>query len=151
PRSVWWLTSPTVSVGIRVVCVADASDRKEREAYLPKIEVKIAGNKEKSIKIGSTNSPWQTVTGTVRNGGDRALDELEIQVHYLEADGRPHVRDISGSKPGRATFSKVWPVMANSSLEEDVRKPFGPGDTRAFTIDIPWTYDIEMQKEPKIV
>jgi formylglycine-generating enzyme required for sulfatase activity len=150
PRSVWWVTTSTVSVGIRVVCSADASDRKEREACASKVEVKITGHKEKTIKIGGSNSPWRTVTGEVRNGGDRALDELEIRVHYLEADGSPHLKDIAVAKPGRATFSKAWPVLANSALDGEVRTPLAPGGTRPFTIDLPYSYDLETQKEPKI-
>jgi len=39
PRSVWWLTAHTVSIGFRVACAADASDTKEREAYAAKIEI----------------------------------------------------------------------------------------------------------------
>jgi len=151
PRSVWWLTSPTVSVGIRVVCVADASDQKDRETYAPKVEVRITGHREKSIKIGGSSSPWRAVTAEVRNTGDRPLEEAEVRIYYLEKDGTPHLWDVSGSKPGRATFSKAWPVLANSVFEGEVRKPLEPGEARAFAIDIPYSYDLETQQEPKIV
>jgi sulfatase modifying factor 1 len=150
PRTLWWLTTPTVSVGFRVVCAADASDRKEREAYESKVEIRITGHRTKTIKIGKTSSHWQAVTGEVRNRGDRTLDELEIRVNYLEADGSPHLKDMGGATAGRPTFSKAWPVLANSALEGDIPKPLPPGETRAFAIDIPYSYDLEDDQNPRI-
>jgi sulfatase modifying factor 1 len=150
PTSLWWLTTSTVSVGFRVVCVADASDFKEREAYASKVDVRITGHREKTIKIGRSLSPWHAVTGEVRNGGDRALDELEIRVNYLNRDGSPHLKDVGGPAAGRGTFSKAWPVLANSALEGDVRIALAPGETRAFAIDIPYSFDLEDDGEPKI-
>jgi len=89
------------------------------------------------------------VTGEVRNGGGRALDELEIRVFYLETDGSPHLNDAAPS-PGRPTFSKAWPVLANSALEGDVVKPLAPGESRTFAIDIPYSYDLEDGEKPRI-
>jgi formylglycine-generating enzyme required for sulfatase activity len=150
PRSVWWLTASEVSIGFRVVCVADAADQKERDAYALKIETKILGHKEKTLTIGPSNAPYRAVTGEVKNTGDRTLDELELEIFYVGADGKPHLTDQSGSKPGRGCFSKCWPVLRNSALEGDVRKSLAPGETRSFQVDLPQSYDIETQKTPKV-
>ena len=142
PRSVWWLTSNGISQGFRVLCVADASDQKEREAYASKIEVKITGNKEKELIIGKSNSLFMQVSGEIRNGGDRTLDEVELMVYYMNPKGQPHLADITGAnKPGQATFSKCWPVLANSYGDPAARAPFKPGESRAFTVDLPLTFD----------
>jgi hypothetical protein len=140
PRSVWWLTSKDVSQGFRVVCVADGSDRKDREAYGPKIEVKIAGSREKVLKTESSQAFFAEVTGEIRNGGERILDEVELMIYYLDPKGKPHLADLSGAnKAGQATFSRCWPVLANSF--HDGRQSFKPGETRKFVIDIPQTFD----------
>ncbi|HLF92992.1 MAG TPA: SUMF1/EgtB/PvdO family nonheme iron enzyme [Planctomycetota bacterium] len=150
PRSVWWLTTPEVSIGFRVACAADVSDRKEREEYGAKIEVKFTGHKERIIKTNNSPAPYRAVTGEIRNGGARALDEVELKVYYLEADGKPHMIDISGSKPGRGSFSKVWPVLANSHGDAAARAPLKPGETRAFALDLPQSYDIENRAGAKV-
>lgn len=143
PRSVWWVTSHEVSIGFRVACASDASDQKEREAYASQFEVAFTGNEEKTIK--STNSPalYRTVRGTVKNAGKRSVDEVELKVFYVDDDGRPHWVDQAGAKPGRGVFSKVWPVLVNSAREGDATRPLPPGESRAFSVDLPWSYDLE--------
>lgn len=144
PRSVWWLTANNVSIGFRVVCAADASDLKDREAYAAKIEISFAGSKEKTIKTNNSPALYRAVQGLIRNAGDRSLDEVELKVVYLEADGEtPHWIDQTAAKPGRACFSKVWPVLVNSALDGDTVKPLKPGETRTFAVDLPLSYDIE--------
>ena len=143
PRSVWWVTSHEVSIGFRIACAADASDLKERDAYAAKFKVDFTGNKDKTIMSNNSPALYRTVRGTVTNTGDRSVDEVELKVFYAEGDGKPHWVDQSGAKPGRAVFSKVWPVLVNSALEGDVPKPLKPGETRAFSVDLPWSYDLE--------
>jgi len=150
PRSVWWITSATVSVGFRVVCVADASDVKEREAYAAKIETKIAGSRERRIKLGRSYAVYRTVTGEIKNAGDRALEEVELRVHYLEEDGRPHLTDQSGSKPGRGCFGKCWPVLPSSYADAAIRAPLKPGETRAFALDLPSSWDLDTAPDAKV-
>ncbi len=150
PRSVWWLTSHEVSIGFRVACAADASDAKEREAYASKFEIAFTSGEEKTILSNKSPALYRAVRGTVRNAGDRAVDEVELKVFYVDEDGKPHWIDQSGSKPGRAVFSKVWPVLVNSALAGDVLRPLQPGETRAFSVDVPWCYDIEEAPTPKV-
>jgi sulfatase-modifying factor enzyme 1 len=150
PRSVWWITSPEVSVGIRVVCVQDASDRNEREAYASKVETTFTGSQERKIKFGTSFAFYKTVTGEIRNAGDRALDEVEVQVHYREADGKPHLTDQSGSKPGRGCFGKCWPVLASSYADAAARAPLKPGETRAFAVDVPSSWDLDTTPGAKV-
>ncbi|MBV8879683.1 MAG: SUMF1/EgtB/PvdO family nonheme iron enzyme [Planctomycetaceae bacterium] len=141
PRSVWWLTNKDVSQGIRVVCAADPADQKERAAAAAKIEVKILSSKEKTITVDKSTSEWVTVACELKNGGDKDLAEVEVFVSYLNPKGQPHLIDVAGTnKPGQATFSKGWPVLASSKLPETA-KPLKPGETRKFGIDIPSSFD----------
>jgi hypothetical protein len=151
PRSVWWLTAHEVSIGFRVACAADASDAKEREAYAARVEIAFTGNEEKTLKTGNSPAIYRTVRGTVKNAGDRDLDEVEIKVFYLESDGStPHWIDQAGAKPGRAVFSKVWPVLANSALGGGTEQPLKPGESRAFSVDLPLSYDVENGTDVKL-
>lgn len=150
PRSVWWLTASEVSIGFRVACAADASDRAEREAAAAKIGVKITGHAEKTIKSGSSSAPYRAVKGEVRNGGDRALDEVELKVYYLKPDGTPHLVDLVNAKPGRAAFSKCWPVLASSFADAVARPSLKPGESRAFALDVPLSYDLDVKAGAKV-
>ena len=143
PRSVWWLTNKDWSQGLRVVMVADAADLKDRAAAAAKIEVKILSSKEKSIKVGKSDSEWASVTGELKNAGDKELDEVEVLVYYLDTKGKPQMVDVAGAnKAGQATFSKAWPVLASSN-SADAAKPLKPGESRKFTVDIPSSFDTD--------
>jgi formylglycine-generating enzyme required for sulfatase activity len=147
PRSVWWLTAAKVSIGFRVACAADASDLKEREAYASKLAITFTGSDEKTILTNKSPALYRTVRGEIRNGGERLVDEVELKVVYLEADGRtPHWIDQTACKPGRACFSKTWPVLVNSALGGETVKPLRPDETRAFSVDLPLSCDIEYNK-----
>jgi formylglycine-generating enzyme required for sulfatase activity len=148
PRSVWWLTTNTVSIGFRVVEAADASDVKEREAYASKIECTVSSHREKTIKTGGSSADYREVKGEIRNRGSRALDEVELMVFYV-ADGKPHLIDQHSNKPQRGVFSKCWPVLVNSALDELRGKPLEPGGVRPFQVDLPLSGDIENQADPK--
>lgn len=149
PRSVWWLTNKDQSQGYRVVCVADPADQKERAAASAKIEVKISGFKEKVIKTESSQAFFAEVNGEIKNGGDKALDEVEVLVYYVDEKGKPHMVDVAGAnKPGQATFSLTWPVLATSSFAE-ARAPLKPGESRKFTVDVPQTFDNAPDVEPE--
>lgn len=149
PRSVWWLTNKDQSQGYRVVCAADPADQKERAAAAAKIEVKIGAFKEKVIKTESSQAFFAEVAGEIKNAGDKVLDEVEVLVYYLDEKGKPHMVDVAGAnKPGQATFSLAWPVLANSSFAE-ARAPLKPGESRKFTIDIPQTFDNAPDVDPE--
>jgi len=149
PRSVWWLTNKDQSQGYRVVCAADPADQKERAAAAAKIEVKIAGSKEKVLKTETSQAFFAEVAGEIKNGSDKTLDEVEVLVYYVDEKGKPHLIDVAGSnKPGQATFSKCWPVIASGKLE-GARAPLKPGESRKFTVDIPQTFDNPPDVEPE--
>jgi hypothetical protein len=149
PRSVWWLTTKDVSQGFRVVCAADPADQKERAAAAAKVEVKAAFVKEKTIKTDTSQAFFAEVSVEIKNGGDQPLAEVEVLVYYLDEKGKPHMVDIAGSnKPGQATFSKAWPVLANSA-QEAPRAPLKPGESRKFTVDVPQTFDNAPDVEPE--
>lgn len=142
PRSVWWLGSDKSQQGFRVVCVAGAEDAKAREEYLPKVSVVLKeGGEEIDVQVEkATPDQFCKVSGTVKNGGDRTLEELEIVVHYLTPDGKPHWVDQESPKPHRASFSKAWPVLASGVKNGDDRKPLKPGESRAFVLYLPSTF-----------
>ncbi len=143
PRSVWWLTGD-FSQGFRMVRVADASDSKDREDYASKIGITIRKSAERDVKVGASAESYCRVWGEVKNGGDRALDELHLQVYYLTPKGKPHLADVIGAnKPGQATFAYVFPVLVNSAYKGERRRPMKPGETRAFMADIPLSFDGE--------
>jgi formylglycine-generating enzyme required for sulfatase activity len=149
PRSVWWLTNKDQSQGFRVVCVADPADLKERAAAAAKIEVKIASFKEKVLKTETSQAFFAEVAGEIKNGGDKTLDEIEVLAYYLDEKGKPHMIDVAGSnKPGQATFSKCWPVLA-AGAHEGARAPLKPGESRKFTVDIPQTFDAAPDVDPE--
>jgi len=90
------------------------------------------------------------VSCEIKNGGDRALDEVEVLVWYLDEKGKPHMTDIAGAnKPGQATFSKGWPVLASSAHGAGVRAPLKPGESRKFSIDLPQTFDNPPDVDPE--
>ncbi len=141
PRSMWWLQGD-FSQGFRVVRAADAGTRPEREAAAAKVEVRILKNEEHVVRTGEDVQFFERVAGEVRNAGDRAIGELELTVYYLDPKGRPHFKDLTGAtKPGRATFSKCWPVLPNSFHAGAHREPLQPGGVRAFAVDLPQTCD----------
>jgi formylglycine-generating enzyme required for sulfatase activity len=149
PRSSWWLTS-FYHQGLRVVCAGDADAVKAAAAAAPKFEVKILKVEEKVVRTGKAADFYTTVAGEVKNGTDRAVVELELQVYHLDPKGQPHLIDLQGAdKPGRATYGWTYPVLVTSA-HEGPSKPLGPGETRAFSVDIPKTFDPpEMVDETK--
>ena len=149
PRSTWWLTG-NFSQGMRVAQVGDAADVKAAKDYAPKVEVKVTGAEEKIVRTGTASDFYTTVKGEVKNGGDRTIEELELVVYHLDPKGKPHLVDIQGAdKPGRATYGWGYPVLF-ASIREEARKPLAPGESRAFSIDIPKTFDPpEMVDETK--
>ena len=156
PRSVWWLQSDW-SQGFRVVRVAKASTAKERAAYAARMEVNVEGveprartmivqlvnGEERLVKLKKVPALFYHVTGTVKNAGDRPLAEVEVMVYALREDGKPHLADLfpSAGKEDRATWSKVYPVLTNSFLPGKVRMPLQPGETRAWAVDVPFSFD----------
>jgi hypothetical protein len=121
--------------------VADAADQKARAAAAAKIEVKVLSAKDKTLKVDTSSSEWVEAVCEIKNGGEQALDEIEVMVYYLNPKSKPHLVDVAGTnKPGQATFSKAWPVLASSN-SADAAPPLKPGESRKFTIDIPSSFD----------
>jgi formylglycine-generating enzyme required for sulfatase activity len=149
PRSVWWLTNKDVSQGFRVVCAADPADRDARAAAAAKVEVKAAFGKEKVLKTESSQAFFAEVSVEIKNGGDKTLDEVEVLVYYLDEKKKPHLVDVAGSnKPGQATFTLAWPVLANSAHAAP-RAPLKPGESRKFVVDLPQTFDAAPDVDPE--
>lgn len=132
PRSMWWLTDGTF-VGFRIVLFAD-SPKKEQDACAAKVEIG-------SLKAAEGTKGNARVTGTIKNSGDKPLDEVELTVFYLDDDGKPVFED----NKARPCFSKVWPVLVNSDREGDARHPLKPGETRAFALDVPQPFDVDAE------
>ncbi|HEX7898339.1 MAG TPA: formylglycine-generating enzyme family protein [Planctomycetota bacterium] len=147
PRSVWWLTND-FSQGFRVARVGDAEAVKASTAYAPKVEVKIAGNAPRKVvhpKAEGEKKPredvYRAATVEVRNGGDRAIEELELWVYFLTPKGEPHLLEKEGgNKPNRPNYSWAHLVMAGGA-HAATAKALGPGETRTLDVDVPETYD----------
>jgi hypothetical protein len=138
PVSPWWFRSD-FSQGFRLVRVpGPGAARKE---YAKKIEVRIPASKEPERRHPAMGTLLKRVTGEVRNGGDRVLDEVELTVYYLTPEGRPHPRDV-GLGGGYATFNLCYPVLVNSAHPGEHRRPLGPGESRSFTVDLFMSQDV---------
>jgi formylglycine-generating enzyme required for sulfatase activity len=132
PRSMWWLTDGPF-IGFRLVRFADAP-KKDQDAYAAKLEIS-------GLAAGEATRGNARVTGRIKNGGDRALDEVELTVFYTEDDGKPVFEDGKA----RPCFSKAWPVLVNSDKAGDHRAPLGPGETRAFALEVPQPFETETE------
>ena len=135
PRSLWWLTDARF-VGFRVVRISTAAERKEEEAYAPKVQVL-------NLKTGDTSAGNIRVKGDVKNAGDRPLDEVELTVYHVDPKGKPLYED----RKYRPTFNKVYPVISNSGLPALHAKPLKPGETRSFEVDVPQPFDYDVDLE----
>jgi len=132
PRSMWWLTDGPF-IGFRLVRFADSAAKKDQDAYAAKIEIA-------EVKAGEAVKGNARVTGKIRNGGDRPLDEVELTVFYTD-DGKPVFEDGKA----RPSFSKTWPVLVNSDRAGDHRAPLQPGETRAFALDVPQPFETDSE------
>lgn len=132
PRSLWWLTDGTF-VGFRVVRFAEAP-KKDQDAYAPKVE--IGGLKATEGTKGNSR-----VTGTLKNAGDRSLDEVELTVYFTDDDGKPVYED----NKFRPTWSKTWPVLVNSDRPGGQSKALKPGESRTFQLDVPQAFDVDAE------
>jgi len=133
PRSVWWLTDGPF-IGFRLVRFVDPAAKKDQEAYAGKIEVS-------DLKLGEADKGNARVTGRVKNGGDRAVEEIELTVFYVDDDGKAMFEDGKA----RPTFNKAWPVLVNSGKPGDHRAPLKPGETRAFALDVPQPLEVDTE------
>jgi hypothetical protein len=131
PRSMWWLTDGPF-VGFRLVRFIDPAGAKEAARAAEKVVIS-------EIKMGQAANSVIRVTGKVKNGGERALEELELMVYHVTPKGKPFLEDGKG----RPTFSKCYPVLVNSSWPGAHRSPLIPGQTRGFEVDLPQPYDYE--------
>lgn len=132
PRSMWWLTDGGF-IGFRLVRFADLP-KKDQDAYAPKVEV--AGLKAVDGAKGNSR-----VTGTLKNAGDKALDEVELTVYFTDDDGKPVFED----NKFRPTFTKAWPVLVNSDRPGEQSKALKPGESRSFQLDLPQAFDIDSE------
>ena len=135
PRSLWWLTDARF-VGFRVVRIGDAASQAAQKAYAPKIEVR-------GLVMGEPSKTFIPVSGEIVNTGDRALAEVELLVHWLDADGMPLFED----EKARATFTTAYPVLVHAWHAGDHAAPLKPGETRRFSVPVPQAYDVPVDPE----
>ena len=147
PRSVWWLGSNLAEQGFRVACVSGFADEKERDAGAAKIGLEIKGFEDFEVQLGKERDFFCRLKIEVKNGTDRAIEELEIRASYLTPKGKPHLWDKEVTKPGRATFANHWPVLPSSAFDGPHTTPLKPGETRAFTVVLPQSFDTEEEVE----
>lgn len=140
PFSSWWFRDD-FSQGFRVVRVAGAADRGAREAYATQIEISSFEGRERTTKVGGSAVLYHRVTGRVRNGGGRTLDELVLKVYALDPAGKPHLEDSAGGQNRRATYNYAFPVLRNSAHPGEQARPFKPGESRPFSVDVPYSFD----------
>jgi hypothetical protein len=142
PRSLWWLfTGGLPCSGLRPALVGDAEATAASLQYSPKVAVKILGAEERPPKVLAV-----TVRLEAANGGECAIDELEVQVFPLDRKGEPHLLEMkSEAAPLRPNLSWSYPVLVSSG-HEAVRKPLAPGEFRSFKVDLPLTFSDEVKE-----
>jgi hypothetical protein len=145
PRSLWWLYGSPAEQGFRVVCVPDAAPPAERAEAAKKIAVRILKREKDEVRIGTSRDAFYRVQAGVTNGTDRALDELELRIAYVDGQGKTRLVDESAHV--HAIYTHAWPVLA-SSAQPAVAAPLQPGDTRTFEVFVPLSYDEETELFP---
>jgi hypothetical protein len=138
PVSTWWFRTGH-SQGFRLVRVPGAP--------APASTIAVSGLKgeERTVRIGRSVALYMRVTGEVRNLGDRAVEELLLKVYYLDPAGKPHLEDVTSNLTRRATFNHCAVAVRNSAHSE--MRSLAPGERRAFTVDLPMTFDADADVE----
>lgn len=139
PTSLWWFWGLLRHQGFRIVLTEEAV-----RGPCPDVDVTITGFAPREAKSRHGPGNGMRVRGEVVNRSARALDELELDVYWLDAAGAAHRMDVEGSRshgPGRPTFAVAHPVLANSGREGPHRQPLRPGERRAFELDVPQAID----------
>lgn len=145
PRSVWWLGSNKAEQGFRVACVDGFAGAEERGRAAAKIGFKILENEHFEVKVAGERDFYCRLKIEVRNGTDRAVEDLEIRAYYLTPKGTPHLVDKEVTKPGRATFANHWPVLAAGAAPHAA--PLQPGEARTFPVILPQSFDTDEEVE----
>ena len=128
PLSLWWLTDGFCQ-GFRVACVGDEAALRSSAAYLPRVGFRIASLERK----GGTHQRWIWATIDVHNGGSAVIEELEVQVHALDAQCKPLRLELEGAnKPGKPTYTWAHPLTS----------PLKPNERRRFMVDVPENLDL---------
>jgi len=151
PHSLGWLASFSPSAGMRIMAVAGPDDLEERQRYHARLEVRIIEAKHgPRLKIGAGTFHYYKVEAEVRNAGDRAVDDLEIEIHALTPTGKPHRKDqtVESGSFGRPTWMKVWPALSSSAHRGDAARPLAPGEKRRFSVRVPESIDDEDEVDP---
>jgi len=125
PRSMWWLTDGPF-IGFRLVRFAEPAGKNETILVGP-------------LKVAKAANTMMRISGQVKNTGTRAVEEVELTVYFLDADGKPMYEDGKA----RPTFSKVWPVLVNSDQPGAHRAPLKPGESRDFEVEIPQAFEVD--------
>lgn len=137
PFSTWWYRAD-FSQGFRLVRVPSTEGW---EAAAASIRIAKLEGREATSKVGKSVILFARVTGEVRNGGDRALDELALKVYFLDPKGKPHLQDAAGGSTHPATYALCFPALASSAHPGEQARPLRPGESRAFSVDVPMSYD----------
>jgi hypothetical protein len=133
PVRPWWLTDAPF-VGLRLVRLPDdGATKEEREAAAGKF----AFANLKLVHKGKEPLFMARVTGEVTYKGDRPADEVEVQVHYLDEAGKPLLKDPK-DKPA---YGACYPALRNAYHPGPHDKPFAPGETRTFELELPHPFD----------
>jgi hypothetical protein len=135
PRSLWWLTDARF-VGFRVVRVGEAAAQKAQREYASKIQVK-------ELKLGDPAKTMVPVSGEIVNAGDKELWEVELTVHFLDADGKP----ITEDEKARPSYTQAYPVLVNAWHPGPHQAPLKPGESRAFTAVVPQAFEVPADPE----
>jgi len=142
PLSTWWYRTGAPQ-GFRIVRVP------EEGHGLAKVRISDLRGTERTGKSGKITSIYSRVTGQVTNDGDRALDELLLKVYCLTPNGKPHFEDVTSNLTRRATFNVCVVALRNSAHPGAQLQPLRAGESRAFAVDIPASFDADTDVDPE--
>lgn len=100
----------------------DEERKREAAAYVPKVELR-------DIQLGKSRSGDPSMTGEVKNLGDRTINKLRVTMYFLDAAGKPVHEDYR---------LPVW--LESQSFSGDSHYPLKPNYSRklvAYFKDVP--------------
>jgi hypothetical protein len=106
----------------------------EAQAYIPKLVLS-----DVDMKMSVSGVPG--IFGKITNGGDKAIDEVQVTITYYEGKGRRK----------KVVYSEVHiPVATPLEFTDFARpvRPFVPGETRSFGFKLDAPADVQQKASP---
>ncbi|MEK7766615.1 MAG: hypothetical protein AAB368_10275, partial [bacterium] len=98
---------------------------------------RLAGRGVKVADPGSDPFWVARITGELLYESGDPLDEVELEVCFLDPAGAP----VRVDPRGKPAYGIVFPVLAASVHEDGRRRPLRTGGSRRFSVEVPRPFD----------